>query len=222
MTRAADERRTRTDAEIVRDVLGGIPDAFEVLMRRYNQRVFRATRAVLRDDDDAQDAAQQAWLAAYRHLATWERRSAFPTWLLRIAVREAARFRRAPSRGHLSLVGESPLAERLDSRAGPPSPEAEAARAHVRAIIEEAIDQLPEGLRAVMVLRDIEELSGPEAAEILGMSDGAVRVSLHRARRLLRERLADVLLDRVGEAYPFLGERCDAMVAAVEQLLSER
>ncbi|MGF1465313.1 MAG: RNA polymerase sigma factor [Sandaracinaceae bacterium] len=203
------------DQAVVDHVLAGDLAAFEILMRRYNQRVYRAARAVLRDDAEAQDAAQQAWLAAYRHLGTWARRSAFPTWLLRIAVREAGRRRRAPHRARLRLV-ESPQGE-----ANVSSPEAEAARAHLRAILEDAIDALPATLRTVLVLRDVEELSGPETAEALGLSDAAVRVRLHRARRALRERLETILTDRIGEAYPFLGERCDQIVARVLRAVRE-
>lgn len=202
------------DAEIVSSVLRGDTAAFEVLMRRYNQRVFRAARAVLGDDAEAQDAAQQAWIAAYRHLGTWERRSSFPTWLLRITIREAARRRRAPAHERLRLLDSSG-----SQASSEPSPEAQAARRRLRHILEDAIDALPESMRTVMVLRDIEELSGPETAEVLELSDEAVRVRLHRARRLLRERLEEILTDRVGEAYPFLGPRCDAIVFAVFQAI---
>ena len=198
------------DADLVDAVLRGDLEGFEQLMRRHNQRVFRTARAILKDDDDAQDASQQAWIAAFRHLGTWQRRSAFSTWLVRITVNEASRRRRAPERAHLRVVDA--LADAEDRAA---SPEAEVARAHLRGILEDAIDWLPDPMRAVLVLRDVEELSGKETAECLGLSDEAVRVRLHRARRLLRDRLQDVLVERVGEAFPFLGARCDAIVAAV-------
>lgn len=198
------------DVEVVDDVLRGDLDAFEQLMRRHNQRVFRTTRAILKDDDEAQDAAQQAWIAAYRHLGTWQRRSAFSTWLVRIAVNEASRRRRAPERSHLRVVDALG-----DAEAQTASPEANVARTHLRKILEEAIDCLPDSMRAVLVLRDLEELSAKETAESLGLSDEAVRVRLHRARRLLRGHLEEILVERVGEAFPFLGARCDAIVASV-------
>jgi len=200
------------DAEVVARVLDGDTAAFEILMRRHNQRIYRLTRAVLADGGEAQDAAQLAWIAAYRHLGSWEQRSSFVTWLSRIAVREASRRRRAPHRAHLELV-ESPDPGPAHGHAQ--SPEVSLARARVRAILEDAIDALPETMRVVVVLRDVEEMSGPETAAVLGLSASAVRVRLHRARRLLRERLEEVLAHGVGEAYPFLGARCDAIVAAV-------
>lgn len=206
--------RPLDDGALVDLVLDGDLDAFEQLMRCYNQRLFRAARAILTDGDEAQDAVQQAWIASYRHLASWERRGALSTWLLRIVVREAGRRRRAPERAHLELVDT--LAEEEA-----PSPEVEAARAHLRVILETAIDWLPDTMRAVLVLRDVEELSGRETAECLGLSDENVRVRLHRARRLLRDHLEDVLVERVGEAFPFLGARCDEIVAAVFLELQE-
>ncbi len=197
-----------TDAEVVERVLDGDVAAFEILMRRHNQRVFRAARAVLHDDAAAEDAAQKAWISVYRSMATFQGRARFSTWLLRIAVNQASQDLRR-KRSHLELVRATSEAETLAS------PEAEAARTRLRQILESAIDGLPEGLRVVLVLRDVEELSGPETAQVLELSDEAVRVRLHRARRQLRASLEEILEDRVGEAYPFLGARCNAIVAAV-------
>ncbi|MBW2464714.1 MAG: sigma-70 family RNA polymerase sigma factor, partial [Deltaproteobacteria bacterium] len=146
-----------TDSEVVARVLGGDVPAFEILMRRYNQRVFRTVRAVLRDEDAAEDAAQQTWINAYKHLASFEGRAQFSTWLLRIAVNQASRDMRK-SRSHLHLA----TAPRAEAEAD--TPEAEAARVHLRTILESAIDSLPEPLRMVLILRDVEELSGPETA----------------------------------------------------------
>ncbi len=197
-----------TDSEVVTRVLGGDVPAFEILMRRYNQRVFRTVRAVLHDEDAAEDAAQQTWINAYKHLGSFEGRARFSTWLLRIAVNQASRDMRK-SRSHLQLA----TAPRAEAEAD--APEAEAARVHLRSILESAIDSLPEPLRLVLILRDIEELSGSETAAVLDLTDEAARVRLHRARRQLRGSLETVLEDGVGEAYPFLGARCNSIVAAV-------
>ncbi|RLB47661.1 MAG: RNA polymerase sigma factor [Deltaproteobacteria bacterium] len=197
-----------TDSEVVTRVLGGDVPAFEILMRRYNQRVFRTVRAVLHDEDAAEDAAQQTWINAYKHLGSFEGRARFSTWLLRIAVNQASRDVRK-SRSHLQLA----TAPRAEAEAD--TPEAEAARVHLRSILESAIDSLPEPLRVVLILRDVEELSGSETAAILDLTDEAARVRLHRARRQLRGSLETVLEDGVGEAYPFLGARCNSIVAAV-------
>lgn len=197
-----------TDAEVVTRVLGGDVPAFEILMRRYNQRVFRTVRAVLHDADAAEDAAQQTWFNAYQHLGSFEGRARFSTWLLRIAVNQASRDVRR-SRSHLQLAKASRAETEADT------PEAEAARVHLRHILESAIDSLPEPLRLVLILRDVEELSGSETAAVLDLTDEAARVRLHRARRQLRGSLEAVLEDGVGEAYPFLGARCNSIVAAV-------
>lgn len=202
--------RAGIDAELVRKVLSGEVSAFEALMRRHNQRMFRAARAVLREDADAQDATQQAWLAVYAHLAQWDGRAAFASWAVRIAVHEAARRLRSRAREPMlrsadDIAEPSPLA----------GPEDSLQRAQIRNLLERAIDMLPEHMRVVFVLRDLSDLSGAEAAAALGLSEEAVRVRLHRARRLLRGMLEETLDANMTEVFPFLGARCDAITHAV-------
>jgi RNA polymerase sigma-70 factor (ECF subfamily) len=202
---------------MVHAVLGGDVAAFEGLMRRYNQRVFRAARAVLGDDAEAEDAAQQAWLSIYEHLPQWDARAAFSTWALRIVVHAA--IRRSGARGR-----PLPLQLVEDAAPGPaaPSPEDEVQRRQLRALLERAVDDLPQSLRVVLVLRDIEDLSGPETAVALGLTEEAVRVRLHRARRALRETLTAQIDATTSEVFPFLGTRCDAIVAGVLTALRAR
>lgn len=139
-----------SDAEVVARVCRGEVAAYEILMRRYNQRVFRTARAVLHDDDAAEDTAQKAWVSAYRNLAHFEGRSQFATWLLRITVNQASRDLRS-NHSHLKLLE----AQEHEPNATE-SPEAQAARTRLREILESAIDSLPEPLRLVLVLRDLE------------------------------------------------------------------
>jgi RNA polymerase sigma-70 factor (ECF subfamily) len=196
-----------TDEEIVALVLGGDATPFESLMRRHNQRVFRTARAILRDEAEAEDAAQQAWLSAFQHLAQWDRRARFSTWIVRIAVHEALRRARKTARTELALV---------DDRAAPnASPEDETTRAELRAILERAIDDLPDGFRVVLVLRDLEDLSSAEVGEALGLTEEAVRVRLHRARRRLRTAIEEAIEGHAAELFPFLGERCHRICAVV-------
>jgi RNA polymerase sigma-70 factor (ECF subfamily) len=172
-------------------------------VRRYNQRVFRTARAVLGSDADAEDAAQQAWLAIYVHLAQWSGRGKFVSWALRIVVRNCLRGRTWMSRQD-ELDDE-------DTASLEATPEDEAHRLEMRRVLERAVDALAPSLRTVLVLADVEGLSGPEIAEAVGASEEAVRVRLHRARRSLRATFD-------GEArslYPFLGARCDAITARV-------
>ncbi len=200
------------DAEVVRRVLAGEPALFEVLMRRYNQRVYRAVRSVLRDERECEDAMQQAWLDAYAHLAQFQGAAAFSTWLTRIALNEAlARVRRwARPRAVDELGAEVDL-----MASAPHDPERRAADRELGRMVEEAIDELSEDHRRVFVLREVEGMSTADAAQALGVSEVVVKVRLHRARLALRDRL----YARAGAAAPavftFLGPRCDRMVASV-------
>jgi RNA polymerase sigma-70 factor, ECF subfamily len=200
------------DAEVVRRVLAGEPALFEVLMRRYNQRVYRSVRAILRDDRECEDAMQQAWLSAYSHLAQFQGASAFPTWLTRIALNEA--LGRARQRSRLTPVEEVP--EEEDAMpTGVHDPERRASDRELGRMVEEAVDDLPELYRSVFMLREVEGLSTSEAGACLGVSEDVVKVRLHRARLALR----DALFARAGSAaqdtFTFLGWRCDRMVATV-------
>jgi RNA polymerase sigma-70 factor (ECF subfamily) len=201
-----------TDAEVVRRVLGGEPALFEILMRRHNQRVFRAIRSVLRADQESEDAMQQAWLSAYAHLGQFEGASAFSTWVTRIALNEAlGRAGRAPRLTPLEDVPEEEEAMRATTQ----DPEGRAADRELGRMLEDAVDELPDAQRTVFVLRELEELSTAEAAQVLGVTEDAVKVRLHRARLALRDRLYARVGAAAQGAFPFLGWRCDRVVAAV-------
>lgn len=204
----------RTDDDLVRQALHGTTVAFELLMRRYNERVYRAARAIVRDEHEAEDVMQQAYVNAFTHLHQFSGASQFSTWLTRIAINESlARVRR---RRMYDVFDE----ERRDVRAvaaHSPSdnPEHEAFRRELRVLLEWAVDTLPDGMREVFVLRDVEGLSTAEVAECLGITGDAVKTRLSRGRAALRR----VLLDRTGAsasaAFRFYRPRCDRIVAAV-------
>jgi len=198
------------DAELVRRIRGGETALFELVMRRYNQRLFRVLRALLRDEAEAEDVLQDAYVRAYAHLGQLEQPERLASWLTHIAVHEAkARLRR---RGRFADVKEGPL------RAVPsPSsdPEQETLGKQLQRVLISAIDDLPVGYRTVFVLRDVEGMSTAEVSESLRVSEQAVKMRLHRARSALRQ----VLFDRVGAAalppFAFAGDRCDRIVAGV-------
>lgn len=199
------------DEAIVARVLGGDTAAFELLMRRHNQKVFRATRAVLKNDDEAEDAMQAAYVSAYTHLADFGGRAAFSTWLVRIAVHEAfARLRKTKRTASLDDVEmyEEPMATTR-------SPEDAASDVELRGVLEEAVDALPLGFRTVFVMRAVEDMSAVDVAEALGIPEETVRTRLHRARGLLRDHLAKKLETAAPEAFGFHLSRCDRVVAAV-------
>jgi len=200
------------DAEVVRRVLDGEPALFEVLMRRHNQRVFRTIRSVVRDDHESEDAMQQAWLNAYSHLGQYEGTSAFATWMTRIALNEAlGRVGRTPRLIQIDQVPEEDEGVRSKAQ----DPEERTADRELGRMMEKAVDELPDLYRSVFVLREIEGMSTADAAFALGTSEEVVKVRLHRARLALRDRLYERVGSAAQGAFPFLGWRCDRMVANV-------
>lgn len=203
-----------SDEVVVEEVRRGDAARFEVLMRRHNQRLFRTARSILRDDAEAEDAVQQAYVAAYSKIDQFRGEARFATWLTRIAVHES--LRRARKRGRLADLAVVEAARATEIALAPPrTPEDDAQRGELRALLEEAIDALPESFRVVFVMRDVEELSTRETAECLELSEEAVRVRLHRARRALREWLYERTDVLTPDAFHFAGARCDRIVAAV-------
>ncbi|MFW5925088.1 MAG: RNA polymerase sigma factor [Myxococcota bacterium] len=201
---------TLQDAEVLERVRQGELGLFEVLMRRYNRRTFRVVRGIVRSDAEAEDVTQDAWLAAYKGLASFEGRAAFSTWLTRIAIRCAmARVRRERTLQSLDEL------EAWDPEAPGPAPDQRAERDQMATLLEAAIDRLPGSYRLVVMLRDVEQMASAEAAEVLGVTEQNLRVRLHRARALLRDRLVCELGDAAQDVFRFEGARCDRMVAAV-------
>lgn len=197
-----------SDEEVVQRVLAGDTAMFEILMRRHNQSVYRAARAVLRDDAEAEDVMHDAYVRAYQNLAQFEGRARFSTWLIRIAVHEALARRRRRSRWTEFDDRSTPVMTR-------PGPEDEAARGEVRRLLEDAVESLPSSLRTVLVLRSIEELSTAETAQVLGLTEDNVKIRLHRARAQVRKRLLRTAGEEAQRLFVFEAPRCDRVVRAV-------
>ncbi len=202
-----------SDEAVVADVRRGDAARFEILMRRHNQRLFRTARAILRDDAEAEDVVQQAYLAAFAKLDQFRGDARFSTWLTRIAVHEA--LKRLRRQGRLADLDVVEAADEDALSAGPRTPEDDASGGELRALLEDAIDSLPESYRVVFVMRDVEELDTRETAECLELSEEAVRVRLHRARKALREWLYERADELTAEAFHFAGERCERIVRFV-------
>jgi RNA polymerase sigma-70 factor (ECF subfamily) len=203
------------DLEVVERVLAGDAALFEILMRRYNQRLFRVARGIVRSDAEAEDVVQESWLNVYRALVTFRGESSFATWITRVAVHEASR--RARRGARLVLAGAEERPEPVDPAAGP---DRQAAGRELQTALVEAIDGLPEPLRAVFVLREVEGLTPAETAEALGISAANERVRLHRAKAVLRRRLDDRIGREARRLYLFDGARCDRIVESVLARLS--
>jgi RNA polymerase sigma-70 factor (ECF subfamily) len=204
-----------SDEQVVALVLDGQTALFEVLMRRHNERIYRAARAILRDERESEDVMQQAYVNAYAHLRQFDRRAQFSTWLTRIAVNEA--ISRARKRGrYQSLDEDAPGASETSmSTQQPPDPERQAFTRELSTLLEAAVDTLPDGHREVFVLRDVEGLSTAEAAESLGVSVDVVKTRLSRARAALRRQLFERAGMAASDAFTFQRPRCDRVVVAV-------
>jgi RNA polymerase sigma-70 factor, ECF subfamily len=199
------------DERVIERVCAGEVELFELLMRRHNQRIYRTVRSILRDDDEAVDVMQEAYLNAYSHLRDFSGKARFSTWLTRIAVHEA--FARLRRRRRLEPLNDADDEELMTSQG--PGPDDGASDGELRAFLEDAVDALPETFRTTFILRAVEHLSVAETAEVLGIPEETVKTRHHRAR----ERLQNALTERVGEALPrlfgFHRPRCDEVVAFV-------
>jgi RNA polymerase sigma-70 factor (ECF subfamily) len=215
-----------SDAELARRVGAGEEAALRLMMKRHNQTLFRTARAILREDAEAEDAVQEAYLKAIRGIEAFRSDSKLSTWLVRITVNEALgrlrRSRRAaeviPLAGDLSDGGEA-LDNIMDTKTE--TPEQHTLRAESRRIMESKIDALPDAFRAVFVLRAIEELSVEETAAVLGIPEATVRTRFFRARSILRESLSRELDVALDNAFHFAGERCDRITERVLTRLRE-
>ena len=216
-----------TDLELAQRIASGDKRAFELLMRRHNQILYRTARSILKDDAEAEDAAQEAWLLAYRAIGNFRGDAKLSTWLVRIVVNEAISRGRKRSRGaeviQLSgeTLGDAEAVEENVNRTLPEQPEHAARRAQTRRLLEAKIDELPDAFRTVFVLRALEELSVEESAVALDIPEATVRSRFFRARGLLREALSKEIDLAYGDAFAFAGARCDRIVAGVLARLEE-
>lgn len=208
------------DSDLVHRVAAGEVSAFEALMRLHNRTLFRAARAILRDDAEAEDALQDAYIRVYQSIGSFRGEARLSTWLVRIVANEAlARRRKRERRAEIVPLrmepepGAAPEAESGVRTAD--GPERAAQRAEVHRLIERKIDALPDDFRLVFVLRAIEEFSVEETAAALGIPPSTVRTRFFRARSMLREALSQELDLAIEDAFGFAGARCDRIVAHV-------
>ena len=208
------------DAELAARAARGDQAAFERIMRRHNRTLFRAARAILRNDEEAEDALQEGYLQAYGAMSGFRGDAKLSTWLARIVANQALqRLRKRERRAEIlplqqSGSGEPDLEEAVDVKTDN-GPEAAAQSGELRLVLEKQIDALPDSYRAVFVLRAVEELTVEETAAILGIAQATVRSRFFRARSLLREALALKIDLACEDAFAFDGERCDRVVAFV-------
>jgi RNA polymerase sigma-70 factor (ECF subfamily) len=200
---------SKPDAQLINRILAGDMRALEQLMRLHNRTLYRTARAILRDDAEAQDAVQEAYLRAYKALGSFRGEARLSTWLVRIAANEALmrRRRRAPS------APDDSIPETIPDHGA--DPQADAERSEMRRLLQSRIDALPDAYRAVFMLRGVEELSVEETAAALDIPEATVRTRYFRARGLLRAAMACDIDSRAKDAFSFAGLRCDRIVAFV-------
>ena len=209
------------DTELVDRIAAHDHAAFETLMRQYNGRLFRVARAILKDDAEAEDALQDAYLDAYRHIAEFRGGAQLSTWLTRIVVNQALMRLRKQRRERVVVPFGRGQEDRFESGEHAVAdekselPSTTTLRAEVRHILERRIDELPVAFRTVFVMRDVEDLTVQETADALSIPPATVRTRLFRARALLREALARDMDAATTGVFGFAGARCDRIVANV-------
>lgn len=204
------------DAQLAERVAAGDGAAFELLMRRHNRRLYRIAVSVLRDAADAEDALQEAYLAAYRAIGSFRGEASLATWLSKLVLNHCLARRRKEQRrdGIFSIVPESAESDAAFD-ADDETPDRALVRAELRELLERKVGELPEAFRTVFMMRCVEELSVEETAQLLNIPEATVRTRQFRARSLLRESLAQDIDVAGEELFGFDGERCDRIVASV-------
>lgn len=209
------------DSELVRRAAAQDHEAFRVLMRRHNQMLYRAARSILKNEAEAEDAVQEAYLQAYRAMGNFRGDAKVSTWLVRIAVNESiTRLHKHSRRAEvIRLEGDDSQdhhsSEDSMNESSPEQPERAALRSETRRLLEAKIDELPDAFRTVFVLRAVEELTVEEAAAVLDIPEATVRSRFFRARGLLRESLSREIDLAHSDAFSFAGARCDRIIANV-------
>lgn len=218
--RAESAQQSWTDEEIIDRVLAGDTALYELLVRRYNQRLYRVVRAVLREDNLTEDVMQEAYIRAFQHLRQFEGRASFSTWLSRIAVHEA--FAKLQQKKRLDQYDFDQDEKAVQGTVMTETPETSAATWETRELLEKAILALPREYRVVVVMRDVEEMTTAETASALELSEEAVKVRLHRAHAKMRNYFCETLGASSTSSFQFHAARCDRVAAFVMEAIRRR
>jgi RNA polymerase sigma-70 factor (ECF subfamily) len=206
------------DSELLLLAREGDATAFDTLIRRHDRFLYRVARSILLDDCEAEDVVQETFIKAFRRLVDFRGEARLSTWLTRITLNEAlARKRRRRSTVEFEALqhGTNAPIEPSVIAGSAQDPELTAAQQQLRKLLEQAVDQLPDSLRTVFVMRDVEELSTVDTARLLGLGEPTVKTRLHRARRMLRQILGDHIAASLNDVFPFERQRCDLLVERV-------
>jgi len=219
--RAAGAPQVWTDEQVIERVRSGDTASYEIIMRRYNQRLYRVARAILSDDAEAEDVIQDTYVRAYQNLGQFAGFARFSTWLTRIAVHEALHRVRLRNRSQQLDEFEQDEEGSMKAVETSPDPEQLASNAELGRLLEEVILELPDAYRTVVMMRDVEQMSTTETAEALDLSEQNVKVRLHRGHAMMRTSLTMRLGEARKTAFAFMGDRCDRVVRCVLRQLHE-
>ena len=216
MTEQAFQQSALSEARLVAQARRKDGAAVAVLIRQHNRRLYRIARSILKDDCEAEDALQEAYVRAFNGLDAFRSEARFGTWLARIVINEslATLRRRRPSVDLESIVEKRDFAARVipfPYARSEPDPETAMAQRQIRILLERAIDNLPEAFRGVVIARLVEGMSIEETAELFEVAPETVKTRVHRARRLLKREMESRIGTAIGEAYPFAGRRCERL-----------
>ncbi len=208
------------EAELVQRARARDEAAVRAIMQSNNRRLYRLARGILRNDSEAEDVVQEAYVRAFTHLNDFRGESSLSTWLSRITMNEAlGRLRRERPSVELSTLPESPALEaqiiQFPLSSVSADPEKSMAQREIQLVVERAIDELPEAFRIVFITRVIEGMNVEETAEILKLKPETVKTRLHRARAMLRDNVEKKIGPVVMEAFPFAGKRCERLTETV-------
>jgi RNA polymerase sigma-70 factor, ECF subfamily len=212
-TRPIASLRQRGESELIAEAIHKDEGAVREIIRRHNQRLYRLARGILRDDNEAEDALQDAYLRAFSQLASFRGEAAFGTWLGRIVLNEALMLQRRRRTG--VALTESPQIIPFPHASQPIDPERSLAQHEIRKLLERAIDQLPDDFRAVLIARAVEGMSTKETAALLDLNAKTVKTRLHRARSLVKQALNKEIGPVLSETFPFAGLRCAGLADRV-------
>ena len=212
------EVQSISDPELVERIRGGETGLYELIMRRYNQRLYRVIRSIVPEDREAEDILQETWVRVYEHLDQFAHRASFATWITRIAFHEALGRKRKSKRWTQLDDEAGETMPEVNRHCEPsPTPELLAIQNQLGHILQTAVDALPGIYRSVFILRDVEGVTTAEAAECFELSEEAVKTRLHRSRAMLRHDLQQRLGPAISQTFSFMGARCDRTVALVLQ-----
>ena len=211
-----------SDSELIARTLAGDPNAFRSIMQKYNRRLFRIARSILRDDSEVEDVLQDSYVRAFTHLRDFRGDAALATWLSRIVMNEALGRLRKPRESSVSLdalPGSAADIIVFPLNAGQNDPERTVAQHEILRFVERAIDNLPPAFRAVLIARLVEGMSIEETADLLSIRPERVKTRLFRARELLREQIDRQIDPVLFDAFPFAGRRCERVIELVMRRL---